>query len=74
MAMRIAQFICGLWPSGHDTLMKLDGGRMWLECQSCGHVSPGWDVDDTTSTSRDGVSVLHINRYPQRAQTGHTRL
>jgi hypothetical protein len=37
--------MCGL--HGHDQLLQVENGRMFLRCTSCGHESPGW-----TSTGR----------------------
>lgn len=36
------QFVCGL--HGHDSLLHFEQGRMSLLCSSCGHETPGWDV------------------------------
>jgi hypothetical protein len=38
----VRQFICGL--HGHDSLLHFEQGRMSLLCSSCGHETPGWDV------------------------------
>ena len=38
--------MCGF--GGHDPLLQVDGGRMFLRCSSCGHETPGW----TTSARR----------------------
>jgi hypothetical protein len=32
--------MCGL--QGHDPLLQVSGGRMFLRCTSCGHETPGW--------------------------------
>jgi hypothetical protein len=40
--MRVSQFFCGL--TGHQTVRRFDGGRMYLECTECGHESPGWSI------------------------------
>jgi len=32
--------VCGL--QGHDPLLQVSGGRMFLRCTSCGHETPGW--------------------------------
>ena len=36
---------CGL--RGHDTLLQFEQERMFLRCVSCGHESPGWDMNDS---------------------------
>jgi len=47
---RVRQFMCGL--HGHDQLMQFEKGRLYLQCASCGHESPGWDVTDTPPPMR----------------------
>ena len=42
----VATTMCGL--NGHDPILQVDGGRLFLRCTSCGHESPGW----TTSGRR----------------------
>ena len=53
-AMRVwmRQTICGL--HGHDTFLHFERDRMSLRCVSCGHETPGWDLNDT---SRPTVTV-----------------
>ena len=34
--------VCGL--GGHDPLLQVDGGRMFLRCSTCGHETPGWTM------------------------------
>jgi hypothetical protein len=41
-AVQFRQFICGL--RGHDALVHFEQGRMSLQCTSCGHETPGWDL------------------------------
>jgi hypothetical protein len=41
-ALQLRQFVCGL--HGHDSLMHFEQGRISLQCASCGHETPGWDV------------------------------
>lgn len=36
------QLVCGL--HGHDELLHFEQGRISLQCVSCGHQSPGWEV------------------------------
>ena|SRR5438309_7626578 len=40
----IRQALCGL--HGHDNLLHFEKDRMLLQCASCGHQSPGWEVND----------------------------
>jgi hypothetical protein len=34
---------CGI--HGHDSLLQFEVDRMFLKCTSCGHESPGWDLN-----------------------------
>lgn len=34
------QLYCGL--HGHDSLMQFAQDRMFMQCSSCGHETPGW--------------------------------
>jgi hypothetical protein len=39
------QVVCGL--HGHDSLLQFERDRMFLRCVSCGHETPGWEINDT---------------------------
>lgn len=41
---RLHQVMCGL--HGHDTMLQFEQDRMFLRCQSCGHETPGWDLNE----------------------------
>lgn len=41
----LRQAYCGL--HGHDSLMQFEKERMFLQCASCGHESPGWELTET---------------------------
>ena len=45
---RIRQVWCGL--HGHDTLLQFAHDRMFLRCVSCGHETPGWDLNEAPPT------------------------
>jgi hypothetical protein len=45
---RLRQMICGL--HGHDTLLHFDKDRMSLRCVSCGHETPGWELNEVPPT------------------------
>ena len=45
---RMRQMICGL--HGHDTFMHFAHDRMSLRCVSCGHESPGWELNEPRPT------------------------
>jgi hypothetical protein len=46
---RVRQVLCGL--HGHDTLLQFGEDRMFLRCVSCGHETPGWDLDEAPPTT-----------------------
>ena len=41
---RSREFWCGL--RGHDNLTHFEKERMFLECVTCGHESPGWALTE----------------------------
>jgi len=45
---RLRQLICGL--HGHDTLPHFAKDRMSLQCVSCGHQTPGWELNEVPPT------------------------
>jgi len=45
---RLRQMICGL--HGHDTFLHFDKDRMSLRCVSCGHETPGWELNEAPPT------------------------
>lgn len=45
---RLRQAICGL--HGHDTLLQFHKDRMSLRCVSCGHETPGWELNEPRPT------------------------
>jgi len=48
----IRQTYCGL--HGHDAMLHFEKDRLFLQCVSCGHQTPGWDLNET---SRPTVTV-----------------
>jgi hypothetical protein len=36
----VSSAMCGI--GGHDPLLQVEDGRMFLRCTSCGHETPGW--------------------------------
>ena len=48
MLDRFREAFCGL--QGHDSLLQFKRDRMFLKCVSCGHESPGWDLNETPPT------------------------
>jgi len=53
---RLRQLFCGL--HGHDTMLHFDKDRMSLRCVSCGHETPGWELNEVRPT----VTVRGDNR------------
>jgi hypothetical protein len=45
---RVRQIFCGL--HGHDTLLHFEQDRMSLRCVSCGHETPGWELNEARPT------------------------
>ncbi len=39
---------CGM--HGHDSLLQFESGRLCLKCVSCGHETPGWELNATRPT------------------------
>ena len=44
----LRQALCGV--RGHDTLLHFEGERMALRCVSCGHETPGWELNEAPPT------------------------
>ena len=42
-AMQVRQLLCGL--HGHDALLHFEQDRISLMCTSCGHETPGWELN-----------------------------
>ena len=45
---QVRQTFCGM--QGHDSLVQFERDRMFLKCVSCGHESPGWELNETPPT------------------------
>ncbi len=61
-ALQLRQFMCGL--HGHDALLHFEQGRMSLLCASCGHETPGWQIEDTPATVQQSRPSARIVRMP----------
>jgi hypothetical protein len=53
MLDRLREAFCAL--HGHDNLLQFQHARMFLRCVSCGHESPGWELNETPPTVVAGV-------------------
>ena len=59
MASRLSQTICGL-SGGHDGMVHFEGKRVLMRCTSCGHESPGWEVNERGPRQRfEGDAKRH---------------
>lgn len=55
---RLGQVICGL--GGHDSMLHVEGKRVMMRCTSCGHDTPGWQIDGRAPRKRfDGDARRH---------------
>ena len=45
IARSIREATCGL--AGHDYLREFTTNRIFLQCASCGHETPGWEIEVT---------------------------
>jgi hypothetical protein len=61
----LRQTYCGL--SGHDALLQFKRDRIFLQCVSCGHESPGWELNGNVprisvrgDTRRIGLMRPHL--------------
>src|SRR5262245_14536813 len=54
IAARALQRVRHAWCAmhGHDNMMQFEKDRMFLQCVSCGHESPGWMLAEMTPPVR----------------------
>jgi hypothetical protein len=60
---RLRQLFCGL--HGHDPMLHFEHGRMSLQCVSCGHETPGWELNETPPTVTVHGDARHHMIRPQ---------
>lgn len=64
----LSQLFCGL--RGHDTMLRFEEERMSLRCVSCGHETPGWELNEVPPTvTVRGDSRRHALARPQLIST-----
>lgn len=63
MVDRVRQMWCGL--HGHDALLQFEQDRIFLRCVSCGHATPGWDLNETPPTATPQTEVRATLAQPQ---------
>ena len=55
---RIGQWFCGV--RGHDSVLHFEGKRVMMRCTSCGHDTPGWEINGRGPRKRfDGDARRH---------------
>jgi hypothetical protein len=60
----LRQAYCGL--HGHDTMLRFEQERMSLRCVSCGHETPGWELNEARPTvTMRGDNRRHAIVRPQ---------
>jgi hypothetical protein len=56
---RLGQMMCGL--RGHDSVLHFEGKRVMMRCTSCGHNSPGWEINERAPRRRfEGDARRHL--------------
>jgi len=69
---RLHQMMCGL--QGHDTLLQFEQDRMFLRCQSCGHETPGWDLNEAPPSITTPVAEPRHHAVTQPHLIGERRI
>jgi len=69
---RLHQMMCGL--HGHDTLLQFEQDRMFLRCQSCGHETPGWDLNEVPPSITTRVAEEHHHAVSRPHLIGERRI
>jgi hypothetical protein len=60
----LRQAMCGL--HGHETMLHFDKDRLSLRCVSCGHETPGWELNQPRPTiTFRGDARKHALSRPQ---------
>lgn len=61
---RLGQLVCGM--RGHDSVLHFEGKRVMMRCTSCGHDTPGWEINGRGPRLRyEGDARRHL-LTPQR--------
>ena len=56
---RLGQMLCGI--RGHEPMMHFEEKRVTMRCTSCGHDTPGWELDDRAPRRRfEGDAQRHV--------------
>ena len=61
---RLGQLLCGF--RGHDSVLHFEGNRVMMRCTSCGHDTPGWEIDGRGPRRRyEGDARRHLLATPR---------
>jgi hypothetical protein len=61
---RFGQLLCGM--RGHDSVLHFEANRVMMRCTSCGHDSPGWEINERAPRHRfDGDARRHALNQPR---------
>lgn len=56
---RLGQVLCGF--RGHDSVLHFEGNRVMMRCTSCGHDTPGWEINGRGPRRRyEGDARRHV--------------
>ena len=56
---RVSQLLCGL--RGHDSVLHFERNRVNMRCTSCGHDTPGWEINGRAPRRRyEGDAHRHL--------------
>ena len=56
---RLGQLICGM--RGHDDVLHFSTNKVLMRCTSCGHESPGWEINGRAPRRRfEGDARRHL--------------
>jgi hypothetical protein len=69
---RVRQMFCAL--HGHDNLLHFEQDRLFLLCVSCGHESPGWELNETPPTMLTDRSQDHSGAMSQAQLADERRI
>ena len=69
LKVQMRQWLCSM-TGGHDAFLKYEGERLSLQCVSCGHQTPGWELNEAPPTvTVRGDARRHALMRPQLVQT-----
>ena len=66
---RVRQIVCGL--HGHDSLLQFERDRMYLRCVSCGHETPGWELNEEAPNLASQTAAARVEVAAQPVARPH---